>query len=215
MTADNQSRGYGDANPVLTASFAGFKNGETLATSGVTGSPNLTTTATSSSAPGTFPIAAAPGTLASANYTFTLVNGTLTVNKATLTVTADDKSRGYGDANPTFSATFSGFKNGDTLASVTGSASFATTATGSSVAGTYPITVAAGTLSSANYTFAFVPGTLTISKAALSVVADNQLRGYGDANPTLTVTYSGFKNGDTFPTSVTGAPSVTLSLIHI
>src|SRR5207247_11095938 len=95
-----RSSDLGDANPALTASYAGFKNGETLATSGVTGSPSLTTTATPTSVPGTFAITAAIGTLASANYSFTFTNGTLTVIKATLTVTADSTSRGYGDANP-------------------------------------------------------------------------------------------------------------------
>src|SRR5207245_11446911 len=49
VTADNKSREYGDANPVFTASYGGFKNGETLATSGVTGSPSLTTAATATS----------------------------------------------------------------------------------------------------------------------------------------------------------------------
>ncbi len=35
---------------------------------------------------------------------------TLTIGKATLTVTADDKSKGYGDANPAFTISYSGFK---------------------------------------------------------------------------------------------------------
>ena len=61
VTADAASRVYGDANPVFTASFSGFKNGETLATSGVTGSPSLTTTATPASAVGGYPITAALG----------------------------------------------------------------------------------------------------------------------------------------------------------
>src|SRR5213078_2100674 len=61
VTADNKSREYGDANPSFTASYGGFKNGETLATSGVTGSPGLTTTATPSSAVGSYAITAAVG----------------------------------------------------------------------------------------------------------------------------------------------------------
>src|SRR5207247_854434 len=150
VTADNTSRGYGDANPAFTASYSGFKNGETLATSGVTGSPSLTTTATSTSAIGSYAITAALGTFASANYTFMFGNGTLTVNKATLTVTADNTSRGYGDANPAFTASFAGFKNGETLATsgVTGSPSLTTTATSTSAIGSYAITAAVGTLAS-------------------------------------------------------------------
>ena len=102
-----------------------------MATSGVTGAPSLTTTATAASAVGTYAITAAQGSLASSNYTFTFVNGTLTVTKATITVTADNKSRGYGDANPAFTASYSGFKNGDVLATsgITGSPSVTTTAT--------------------------------------------------------------------------------------
>src|SRR5205814_642546 len=107
-------------------------------------------------------------------------NGQLTITKATLTVTADDKSRGYGDANPTFTASYSGFKNSETLATsgVTGSPSLTTTTTAtSSVAGSpYTITAAIGTLAAGNYSFTFVDGDLTITKATLTVTADNTSR---------------------------------------
>src|SRR5205823_9260476 len=66
VTADNKSREYGDANPSFTASFSGFKNGETLATSGVTGSPSLSTTATAARPVASYPITAAVGTRAEA-----------------------------------------------------------------------------------------------------------------------------------------------------
>src|SRR3989441_1693970 len=72
VTADNASRNYGDPNPTFTASYSGFKNGETLATSGVTGSPSLTTFATGTSAVGSYAITAAAATLASSHYTFAL-----------------------------------------------------------------------------------------------------------------------------------------------
>src|SRR5204863_2803241 len=126
-----RSSDFGDSNPTFSATFGGFKKGETLATSGLTGAPSLTTAVTPTSTPGTFPITAAIGTLASANYSFTFVDATLTVDKATLTVTAENASRGYGDPNPTLTATFSGFKNSETLATsgVTGSPSLTTTAT--------------------------------------------------------------------------------------
>src|SRR5262249_33696855 len=101
VTADNKSRGYGAANPALTATITGFTNGETLATSGVTGTPALSTTATSASAFGNYPITAAAGTLAASNYTFAFVNGTLSVTKVGLTITADNKTKVFGAANPT------------------------------------------------------------------------------------------------------------------
>ena len=148
----------------FTASYSGFKNRETLATSGVTGAPSLTTTAVANSAVGDYTITVAQGTLASANYSFSFANGTLHVTPATLTVTANDASRIYGDANPSFSASYSGFKNGETLATsgVTGSPSLTTAATQATVPGSYDIIAAKGTLAATNYAFAFAKGTLTI-----------------------------------------------------
>ena len=81
VTADNKSCLYGDSNPSLTASFAGFKFVESLATSGVAGVPALATTAAQSSPVGGYAITAALGSLASGNYAFAFVNGTLTVTK--------------------------------------------------------------------------------------------------------------------------------------
>jgi hypothetical protein len=88
------------------------------------------------------------------------------VDKAQLTVTANDASKVYGQPNPVFSATFSGFIPPDTLAtSVIGQPAFSTTATTNSPDGPYPIVITQGNLASNNYTFAnaFVNGTLTIT----------------------------------------------------
>jgi hypothetical protein len=80
VTADNKSRTLGSPNPPLTATLSGFVGGETLATSGVTGSASCTTPATPFSAVGTYPITCAAGTLNAVNYSFsTFVAGTLTV----------------------------------------------------------------------------------------------------------------------------------------
>ena len=80
VTADNQHRLFGGTNPPLTATISGFVNAETLASSGVTGAPACTTTATQSSAGGTYPINCTLGTLGASNYTFASFEaGTLTV----------------------------------------------------------------------------------------------------------------------------------------
>src|SRR5262249_56626529 len=115
VTANDTSRVYGSPNPAFTAGYTGFKNGETLATSGVTGSPGLTTLATATSpVPGPYPITAALGTLAAGNYDFAFVDSNLTITKATLTVTANDTSRVYGSPNPPFTARYTGFHHHDT-----------------------------------------------------------------------------------------------------
>lgn len=77
VSADDKSMIYGDPVPALTAHFSGFVLSETAAV--LTGAPALSTTATSTSAPGAYVITIAQGTLASPNYAFTFVPGTLTV----------------------------------------------------------------------------------------------------------------------------------------
>ncbi len=206
VTADHKARVYGAANPDLTATITGFVNGDT--NNLISGSAALTTTATAASSASAYPINVAQGTLAAANYDFTFVNGTLTVGKAILTVAADHKNRAYGTVNPVFTNTITGFVNGDTSTVVSGAAALTTSATGNSAAGTYPITVTAGTLSAANYDFTFVPGTLTIGKATLTVSAENKSKVFGAALPELTFSYAGFLNGET-ASVVTGTPSVT------
>src|SRR5207244_2740839 len=106
----------------------------------LTGSPALSTTATTSSAVGSYAITAAVGTLVASNYTFSFTAGTLTVSAATLTVTADAKTKTYGAANPTLTASYSGFVNGDTATVLSGSPALSTTPTTSSAVGSYAIT---------------------------------------------------------------------------
>ena len=79
VIADNKSRPYGATNPPLTATIAGFVGGDSR-TSAVTGSPDLSTTATPANVAATYPITVTQGSLAAANYTFSsFVPGILTV----------------------------------------------------------------------------------------------------------------------------------------
>jgi filamentous hemagglutinin family protein len=189
VTADNASREYGLANPVFTGTISGLRNGDTAsAISGLV----YGSSATSGSSVGSYAIT---GSGASAtNYDFAYVPGTLTITRALLTVTADNASREYGLANPVFTGTISGLRNGDTASVVSGLVYGTSAGIGSNV-GTYAITGSGG--SAANYDFAYVPGTLTITRALLTVTADGKTREYGLANPALTSTISGLRNGDT------------------
>ena len=88
----------------------------------------------------------------------------MTTRAAELTVTANNQSRLFGQANPPLTYTISGFVGGDTSAVVSGTAACTTTATQGSTGGSYPITCTAGTLSAPGYSFAtFVAGTLTVT----------------------------------------------------
>jgi hypothetical protein len=94
-----------------------------------------------------------------------------------------------GAANPTFTASYSGFVNGETTAVLSGSPSLTTTAATSSPAGLYPITAALGTLSAANYSFTFVNGTLSVVQApSVSMTNTSTLSGTHSSGYTLTIT---------------------------
>ncbi len=174
VTADDKTRAYGAANPTLTAMFAGFVLGQNFATSGITGSAGLSTTATATSPVGTYPITVTLGTLASGNYSFaSFTNGTLTVTAVQLTVTAENKTRVFGAPNPALTFTITGFVNGEGLGVLTGSPTLSTTAIATSSPGTYPITITQGTLANPNYTFTFTPGTLTVTQAATTTTITN------------------------------------------
>ncbi|HEX8187201.1 MAG TPA: MBG domain-containing protein, partial [Pyrinomonadaceae bacterium] len=128
-----------------------------------------------------------------ANYTAASKDVTLNVVRATLTVRAVDASKVYGQPNPAFAVTYSGFLNGDTTAALGGALSYTTAATANSNTGTYAVTPAG--LTSANYVINFVAGNLTIDKAPLTVTADDAVRVLGAANPAFTASYAGFVLG--------------------
>lgn len=157
ITAGNASKVYGAANPLLTASYSGFVNGDTAAS--LDTSVSLITTATAASGVGSYPITASGAV--DANYTIGFVAGSLSVTPASLTIRADDKSRPKGTANPAFTATYTGFVNGDAVASLDAPVALATTADLNSPEGTYPITASGA--ADGNYNITHVSGTLTVT----------------------------------------------------
>ncbi len=208
-TADDKSKIYGATNPALTISYKGFKNGEDKSVIDI--EPTVSTSATASTGAGTTAIALAGGV--DDNYNFSLNNGTLTVAKATLTATADNTARVYGDANPVFTISYTGFVNGEDKSVIDTEPIASTTATATTNAGKADITPFGG--SDDNYDFSFNNGTLTINKAELILTAEDKSRAYGDPNPAFTISYTGFKNNetasviDTKPTASTTATTTT------
>ncbi|KAA1416347.1 hypothetical protein F0U44_18670 [Nocardioides humilatus] len=214
VTADSKSRIYGFNNPALTYTVTGLQNGET--TAALNGAPDVTTTAVVKSNVGDYPIEVKTGTLSSPNYRFTLVDGTLTINKRLLTVTANPATRGFRAADPAYTATITGFRNGDTIDVVTGAPAFSTTATVDSSPGVYPLSVAVGTLDATNYGFTgFVGSTLTISEAPAIITTKKMKLGvieatvtYGATNTPVvgsTITFTVGSSEDVACTAVTDA----------
>jgi filamentous hemagglutinin family protein len=138
---------------------------------------------------------------AAGNYTLTGAGGTTAnITKAPLTVTADDKSRLYGAANPTFTETLSGFLPGETSAVITGTPTGSSAAGSGTGVGTSAITANATGLSAINYEFTtFIPGTLTITPAPLTVTANADGKTYNGVaySGGNGVAYSGFVNSET------------------
>jgi hypothetical protein len=121
------------------------------------------------------------------------VSTTANVDQRPITVTADAKTKVYGagDPNLTYNITQGSLVNGDGL---TGSL---TRVAGESVAGG-PYAIKQGTLTAGpNYNLSYVDGNLTITKAPLTLTADNQAMTLNGTVPALTYKFSGFKFSDT------------------
>ena len=85
----------------------------------------------------------------------------VSISKAPLSITANSAMRLQGVANPTFTVAYSGFVNGDGPSSLNPAPAATTSATTSSTAGSYAITV--GGAGSSNYAITYAPGTLTVN----------------------------------------------------
>jgi hypothetical protein len=116
-----------------------------------------------------------------------------------ITLTAQSYSREYGEVNPVFEYTC----EGDDL---NGTPMISCDATAISPIGTYPIRIVKGSVSNDNVTY--LDGTLTITKAPLTISAKNCSKEQGQENPAFEVTYSGFKNGET-EAVLTRMPTIT------
>ncbi|MFO1513072.1 MAG: DUF5011 domain-containing protein [Verrucomicrobiota bacterium] len=171
VTASAQIKTYGTVLSLGSSLFtsSGLENSETIGVVTLTASGG---TAAADAVGGytITPSAATGGTFNAANYSITYNAGTLTVNAKALTITANDVTKPFG-ATLTGGAgstafTSSGLANSETIGSVT--ITYGTGAASSDAAGTYPSQITAsaatgGTFSEANYSIAYVPGTITVT----------------------------------------------------
>ena len=94
----NASRVNGDANPAFTYTFYGL---HTADTSAILSGLSLSTAATTASNVGSYAITAGGSVVSTAGRPGLIQTAAaLTVTQRAITVTADAKSRAYGDANP-------------------------------------------------------------------------------------------------------------------
>jgi gliding motility-associated-like protein len=172
IIANTITKPYGTAlsdGPVSTGfTGQGLKNGETIgsvyfaftggtaATDGLQTYPNSVT-----------PSGATGGTFTAANYAITYQKGDLIVAPATLTITADNKTRFFEEKDPVFTIRYNGFVNNETEAILSAQPIVNTTAISTSPIGNYPINISGA--SAANYKIVYVPGVLTVSSKEVLV----------------------------------------------
>jgi hypothetical protein len=159
IPAGNQS--YGSVVTLAATASSGLPITYTVTGNATISGSKLTIT-------GLGPITVKASQAGNANYAAaTPVTQTFTATQAVLSVIVGYYTRAQGAVNPAFTATITGFVNGDadTPLVLTGAPIITTQATVASPPGNYAITPALGTLFSANYTFAFVPGTLVVTQS--------------------------------------------------
>lgn len=169
VKVNSASRLYGEENPTFTVEYSGFVNNETKAVFDV--EPNVSTTATIQSKAGTYDILVSGGS--AINYALTYQNGQLTITPRPLKAFVGNYERPYGQDNPIFTIEYEGLVGNDTGASLTTQPMARTSATKTSVVGTYPIEVTGGY--SPNYTLSYDSGILTIVKAEQTFTWDQDL----------------------------------------
>ena len=127
-----------------------------------------------------------PFTFSRSNRTFNvIIPYTYTINKAPITVKTDSLSRLYGEENPDFTLSYSGFVNGEDESVLINKGIATTSASFKSNVGEYPITISGVTAD--NYEAQYETGVLHIKKAPISVAVNNASKIYGDNNPQFTL----------------------------
>jgi hypothetical protein len=211
IIADDETKTYGAALPPLTANYTGFVNGDTYLS--LTTQPILTTTANASSHVNGSPYAINLSGAFDPNYVISYVNGNLTVTQAGLMITPNAETKVYGAALPALTASYSGFVNGDTSLNLTTQPTLSTTATAASHVSVIPYSITASGAVDPDYFITYSSGALTVTPALLSIIADDQTKVYGAAVPSLTASYAGFVNGDTYLSLITQPTLATTATV--
>lgn len=183
VTANAHSKAYGDTDPTLTYSVA----------PGLVGNDTFTGLISRNNGENVGKYDINQNTLAlSSNYNLFFVGNTFTINPKEISVSANPKTKEYGEADPVLTYTLSPALLGNDAFS--GSLE---RVLGENV-GTYPINL--GTLSAGtNYTLMFTSSDFSITPKSIAVFAETKSKNYGDADPTLTYTTStSLANGNFF-----------------
>jgi sugar lactone lactonase YvrE len=181
----------------LTATAAASGNsvaGTFIYTAQPSGGSTSAVTAATVLPAGSYTLAAAFSPTDTSNYVAAFTSAPLTVSPAPLTATADNATRVYGTANPSFTGNVTGAANGDTFVE-----SFTTTATAASNAGTYNVSPSVAGANLANYSVTVQNGALTVTQAGTTVALTTSS---GSITPGQSITLTA-----TVASNTTGTPT--------
>ncbi len=198
ITADAKTKVYGNDDPALTYQITegslafqdAFAGGLTRATGETVGNYDIT-----------------QGSVAlNSNYNLSFVKGNLEITKRPVTITADAKTKVYGNDDPalTYQITEGSLAFQDAFSGAL------TRATGEAV-GNYDITQGSVALNS-NYNLSFVKGNLEITQRPVTITADAKTKVYGNDDPALTyqITEGSLAFQDAFTGALTRANGETV-----
>jgi len=194
ITADVQSKTYGDSDPALTAQVtSGVIQGSDAASGSLLRDAGEDV--------GTYAINQDSYTYGS-NYNETYVSADLTIGTRAITITADVQSKTYGDSDPALTAQVtSGVIQG------TDAASGSLLRDAGEDVGTYAINKDSYTYGS-NYNETYVSADLTIGTRAITITADAKQKFSGQIDPALTyqITNGILIGNDTFAGNLSRNP---------
>jgi hypothetical protein len=197
--------GYGTSLSALlnaTASFGGNAVAGSFAyTATPTGGTATAVTGATVLTEGTYTLGVTFTPTSTTNYKTATGTSPLTVTGQTLTVSANNTTKVYGTANPTFTGSVTGAVNGDTFTET-----FSTTATATSTVGAYPIVPAATGANLSDYTVVVDDGTLTVTQAGTTTTLTASSN---SINPGASVTLTA-----TVASATTGTPTGTVSFYN-
>src|SRR5207248_1353518 len=209
VTPNAANKVYGSADPALTGTLVGF-----LAGDGVTATYTRVAGETVAGSPYKITATLSPAAVLG-NYNITYNSADFTIEKKDASVTPNAANKIYGNADPTFTGTLTGFVAADGV-----SATYSRTA-GETVTAT-PYTISA-TLSPAavlgNYNITYNTAVFTINKRDATWNTNDASKTYGDADPTPLTTGHGtnFLAADAVTASYsrTAGETVTVLGYHI
>ena len=208
LTARDNTKVYGDVLTLGSSAFdaTGLQYSDAIDAATLT-SPGALATANA----GTYSIvpSSASGTaFDSSNYDITYVSGDLSVTQRAVTLTADDRSRTYGDSlslgSSAFTRTSGTLASGDAITGVTLTSTGGHDARVTDGVGTHvgdlvaSSAVGTGQFNTSNYAITYLPGDLSITARPLTITARDQSTTYGNALSLGTVAYdtAGLANND-------------------